>query len=168
MLDSVTSATDPETLCNCFQMEVAKSHGCICLTGLAIERITAEALSFLHMPATVTAFETAQQQISVELDSCMNEYRPHVTLVTKEELAACTVSRSDLLQEFQRLDSAAFFPVGIAIVHAADGAYTGTTTSLQSVMKTSTHLNFSTRGQEGPMLASTISHMQPFAGKSSK
>lgn len=150
-------------------MEVVRSHGCICLTGLAIERVTAEALSFLHMHATVTASETAQQQTAVEPDSCIDEYRPHVTLVTKEELAACAVSRSGLLQEFQRLDTAAFFPVGIAIVRTADGAHTGTATSSQSVTKPSTHpRNHGTRGQEGPMLASATSQIHCFIGKSSK
>ena len=151
-------------------MEVAKSHGCICITGLAIERITAEALSFIQgVHANINASETFQHQTAVELDNCMNEYRPHVTLVTKEELAACAVSRPDLLQAFQRLDPAAFFPVGIAIVGMADGACTGTAASSQSVTKPSHHLRKSSmRGQEGPVQASTTSQMQAFIGKSSK
>ena len=151
-------------------MEVAKSHGCICLTGLAIERITATALSSLHSVHTqVTASESLQQQTPVELDSCLNQYGPHVTLVTKEELAACTVSRSDLLQEFQRLDPAAFFPVGIANFDMANGACPDTAASSHSLMKPSNYPRKSSmRGQEGAMQASTASQMQPFIGKSSK
>lgn len=170
MFTLISTTSNVETLLHCFQMEVAKSHGCICLTGLAIDRITATALSSLHgIHAQVTASETLQQQTALELDSCINEYRPHATLVTKEELAACAVSRSDLLQEFQRLDPAAFFPVGIAIVDMADGVYTDTAALTHSVMKASKYSTKSSmRGQQGAMQASTSSQMQPFIGKSSK
>ena len=151
-------------------MEVSKSHGCICLTGHAIERITVDALSCLqglHVQGTVS--ESLQQQTAVELDSCMDEHRAHVTLVTKEELAACTVSRYKLLQGFQRLDAATFFPVGIATVDMVHGAYTDTAASSQSVMKPSSYLRKSSmRGQGGPMQGNTSSQMQPFIGKSSK
>lgn len=52
--------------------------------------------------------------------TALDEFRPHVTLVTKEEVAACKVSRSDLLQDFQLLDPTPFFPVGIAIADIAN------------------------------------------------
>lgn len=154
-----------ETLCNCLQMEVAKSHGCICLTGLAIEHFAAEALSFLHgMPATVSASASLQQRPAAEPDDCTNDLRPHVTLVTKEELAACTVSRLELLQKFLHLDPAAFFPVGIAIADMADRS--------QTVASCVTHSEIHPRmsrvmGHKSPMQASTIAQMQPLIGKSS-
>lgn len=101
------------TACGGVQMDVVKSHGCICLTGPAIERTSAHALSFLHN--LQTHIDLSCQLVTSNLD----ELRPHVTLVTKEELAACTVSRSDLLQDFQSLNQNAFISVGIAVADAA-------------------------------------------------
>lgn len=127
-------------------MNVLKSHGCMCLTGPAIERIAADALSFLSNgpiyrdqrlsggsgnPSSLAASFSAScsdqppnclldpsgsvQQAAGEDSHYENGFRPHVTLVTKEEVALCTASRSNLLQEFQLLDLDAFFPAGIAI-----------------------------------------------------
>ena len=105
-------------------MEVVKSHGCICLTGLFVERTAADALAYLEQ---AHGREPAPPQIellgspsSAELDSCPAVFRPHVTLVTKEELAACSTARSDLLHEFQRLDPINFFAAGIAIADIPD------------------------------------------------
>lgn len=147
-------------------MEVVKSHGCIGLTGLAIEHLAAKALSFLHgMPATVSA---SAQQPAVEPDDYANELRPHMTLVTKEELAACTVSRTDLLQNFLCLDPAAFFPVGIAIMDIADRPQTHAVASSQSVIQSETHMSKSrVMGHTSSKQASTIAQMQPLIGKSS-
>lgn len=148
-------------------MEVAKSHGCICLTGLAVGHLAAEALSFLRvMPATVSGSASLQHQPAVGPDDCTNDLRPHVTLVTKEELAACTISRSDLLQKFQNLDPAALFPVGIAIADVADR--TQAVASLQPITQSETHLRKSrVMGHKSPMQASTIAQKQPLIGKSS-
>lgn len=148
-------------------MEVAKSHGCICLTGLAIEHLAAEALSFLRvMPASVSGSASLQHQPALEPDDCTNDLRPHVTLVTKEELAACPVSRSDLLQQFQNLDPAAFFPVGIAIADMADT--TQPVASSRSVSQSETHLGkYRVMGHKSPMQVSTVAQRQPLIGKSS-
>ena len=102
-----------EAVCGVVQMEVVKSHGCICLTGTAIERTTADALSFLH---NLQPLLSPSCQI---VSSHPDIFRPHVTLVTKEELAACKVNRSDLLQDFQSLNRSAFSSVGIAGPDAA-------------------------------------------------
>ncbi len=149
------------TSCTGLQMEVIKSHGCICLTGPTVERIAADALSFLQLPhnsipasrqtllgnigssiiGTATSFPAScswskeqlnchgrsavtLQQAELELGTRLAHFRPHVTLVTKEELAACTVSRPHLLQDFQLLDPAAFFPVGLAIADTIDAPHT--------------------------------------------
>ena len=54
------------------------------------------------------------------LESTLHETRPHVTLVTKEELASSTASRTALLKEFQGLQLTAFFPAGIAMDSKVD------------------------------------------------
>ena len=119
-------------------MEVVKSHGCICLTGPSISQIADEALTCLQksdtdstasssrqstpslkQTATCSAaapMDTTQPATVPKLDNCTAQSTPHVTLVTKEELAARTISRPDLLKAFQLLDPAAFFPAGVLCI----------------------------------------------------
>ncbi len=173
------------TFCNGLQTEVIRSHGCICLTGPAVERIAADALSFLRLPhssvpasrqtlpgnigtsniGTATGFPAScswskeqlnclgrsavtLQQAELELGTCLAHFRPHVTLVTKEELAACTVSRPHLLQDFQLLDQTAFFPVGLAIADTTDAPHTCAAASPDSSAAKDHPKDLSARGQQ--------------------
>jgi len=178
------------TSCNGLQTEVIKSHGCICLTGPAVERIAADALSFLQLPhssvpasrqtllgnigtsasitGTTTSFPAScswskeqlncherssvtLQQAELELETRLAQFRPHVTLVTKEELVACTVSRPHLLQDFQLLDQTAFFPVGLAIPDTTDAPHTCAAASLSSLAANDHPKDISARGQQSQM-----------------
>ncbi len=170
---------------NGLQTEVIKSHGCICLTGPTVERIAANALSFLQLPhssvpasrqtlsgnigtsiiGTATGFPAScswskeqlnchgktLQQAELELGTRLAHFRPHVTLVTKEELAACTVSRPHLLQDFQLLDRTAFFPVGLAIADTTDAPHTYAATSPDSSAEPGHPQDLSARGQQSQM-----------------
>lgn len=153
-----TSSILVDAILYALQMEVVKSHGCICLKGPAVMRIASHALSCfqsLHPdspapvkdtpslnevssscrimgPGSATSLlaicrstlntlrhQTHQSEmLELQQDNSMHDIHSHVTLITKEELAACTISRSDLLREFQLLDTGAFFPVGIAVAGA--------------------------------------------------
>ena len=117
----------------------------------------------------VGSSETLQQTV-LHLDRPSDEFRPHLTLVTKEELAACTVSRSQLLQQFQLLDSTACFPAGIAIAvkavvpHSVAASHSNTR-PIDRVRK------LRMRGQESQMLPETWqleAKMEPSVGKSSQ
>lgn len=94
-------------------------------TGTATTRNLANSLTAGHscndnLPSCDKGPSRTLQQTALEPESRLDEFRPHVTLVTKEEVAACTVSRSDLLQDFHLLDPTLFFPVGIAIADIAN------------------------------------------------
>ena len=178
------------TSCNGLQTEVIKSHGCICLTGPTVERIAADALSFLRLPhssvpafrhtlpgnigtsnvGTATGFPAScswsqeqhnchgssavtLQQAELELGTRLAHFRPHVTLVTKEELAACTVSRPHLLQDFQLLDQTAFFPVGLAITDTTDAPHSCAVASPDSSAAKHHPKDSSARGQQNQMQA---------------
>ncbi|KAL0030401.1 hypothetical protein WJX79_001534 [Trebouxia sp. C0005] len=172
------------TSCNGLQTEVIKSHGCICLTGPAIEGIAAAALSFLQSPqkgvpacrrtllgnidtsasiiGTATSFPATcswskeqlncHERSSVILQQAESKlgthFRPHVTLVTKEELAACTVGRPHLLQDFQLLDQAAFFPVGLAIADTTAAVHTWAAASPETSAEKDHPKDLSSRGQQ--------------------
>jgi len=175
---------------NGLQTEVIKSHGCICLTGPTVERIAADALSFLRLPhstvpasrqtlpgnigtsniGTATGFPAScswskeqlnchgrsavtLQQAELELGTRLAHFRPHVTLVTKEELAACTVSRPHLLQDFQLLDRTAFFPVGLATADTTDAPHTCAATSPDSSAEQDHPKTLSARGHQNQMQA---------------
>ena len=93
----------------------------------------------------------------------MNACRPHVTLVAKEELAACTVNRQELLQNFQLLNSSACFPAGIAIM-AVTGELNSTTAALsQSSLQPKDLLNMT--GSESSTTLTTDAGMQLSSGK---
>ena len=173
------------TFCNALQTEVIKSHGCICLTGPTVERIAADALSFLQLPhnsvpasrrtllgnigtsviGTAAGFPAScswseeqlnchkrsavtLQQAELEPGTCLPHFRPHVTLVTKEELAACTVSRPQLLQDFQLLDRTAFFAVGLATADTTDMLHTCAATSPDSLTEEAHTQNSPARDQQ--------------------
>lgn len=187
---------DLEALCLRLQMQVVKSHGCICLTGPAVQHIAAAALSLVcdagASPAKTcspTSYDVANchvgpsealQQTALEPDSRSNDFRPHVTLVTKEELAACTVSRPDLLQDFQLLDSAAFFPAGIAVADMADVFYTHARAPSQPILQPGDDPKHArVRGQKSRVLTATSqleartdahidAFMEPSVGKSQR
>ncbi len=173
------------TSCDGLQTDVIKSHGCICLTGPTVERIAADALSFLQSPhisvpasrqtlpgnigtsniGTATGYPAScswskehinchgrstvtLQQAELELGARLAHFRPHVTLVTKEELAACTVSRPHLLQDFQLLDQTAFFPVGLANADTSDAPHTCAAASPDSSTGKDHPKDLSARGQQ--------------------
>lgn len=74
------------------------------------------------------------QQTTLELDNLLAEFSPHVTLVSKEEVAAYPGRRTDLLQDFQLLDSSAFFPVGVAVADTAGGQQASAADLVEAVM----------------------------------
>lgn len=145
-LTKIDGGVDPAAL----EMEVLRSHGCICLKGPAIDSIVNAADSFLQTfcindylpsedkptPSDAAAHSAGVDTVSCgdftfdcqtgslqmrhaaagsELDSRLQNFSSHVTLVTKEEVGACTISCQDLLLEFQNLDLTGLFPAGIAV-----------------------------------------------------
>lgn len=161
------------------QMEVVKSHGCICLMGLAVERTAADALSYLQqshnrVPASCRT-EPSSSLTGAEVDDwpAAPVSRPHVTLVTKEELAACSVSRSDLLKGFQLLDPRSFFAVGIAISDTADAVHTTSAASSLSQQQQGHSNNTEPRDRGSKIVpkntqaeTQTQNHVLPQAGES--
>ena len=93
------------------------------------------------------------------MDAC----RPHVTLVTKEELAACTVNRQELLQNFQLLSSSACFPAGIAVTAVAGEPHSTTAALSQSSLQPKDLLNMT--GLESSTALTTDAEMQLSSGK---